>query len=673
MALKRLTLIVYLNVLFLTQVSALRIINITSDQDLKSGRSVSTYFKYYIDSSNTVSVGNLTQHIDSFVPWNKDNFHLGTNLNPVWLCADISNLSYQEVILELGYPIIDSIEFYLLRNGVVVKEYFTGSSYPFQHREINGNYFKFIIPPGQYQVFIRVKSFYNIQFPLKMYSWRSLNEHNVLESNLQGIYMGFVVLIVLYNLFLYFTIKDPIYYWYVFHTLATALITLHLNGYTFKYLWPEAPVINTYEPMIYGLGIFTTLFSIKFLRPESFSKFWTVVLWGIFWVNVPVFVLPFLGQKMLANVLVQLVGSIGCLLMLIAGIALMIRGYRPAFYYVIAFSFLLVGVIVSILSRMNVLPNEPLLIHASQIGSAFDIVLLSIAVADRVNEGLKEREKLKESLFRETIEKENIIRQQNLLLKEEVEKQTKNLREANAAITETAAELKAKNEYLNKLLTIIGHDLKGSLSNVTGLLDAYKDDPKAYDRSVLQMLQSSARKTSSILQNLLIFAQINTSDLRPVRRTVCVGQVLRKVEEQIKLQADIKSIVLDIDFETDALIVADEFYLEVVLRNLLVNSVKFTPQGGKVSVQVRESAGGRVEIEVSDTGVGMSDEQVNSFFLKDGADVVSTGTAGEKGTGIGRVLIKELVDAMKGTIELRSKPGLGTTFTLTFEKATSET
>lgn len=651
-----------------TDVFAVQIIHVNLSDNKIFEKPVSKFFHYFIDTGSVISIENVSQHVDKFKPWTKENIHFGTNPNPIWLYADINNLTNEDIILELGYPIIDSIDFYLVRNGQVVKTFSTGSSYPFMQREVLGNYFKFIIPPGQFKIYLRVRSLYNVQFPATMYSWKSLNYHNSVESVLQGIYIGLVLLIVLYNVFLFYSIRDSIYYWYVFHTIATALITLHLNGYTFKYLWPNFPIINSYEPLIFGLGIFTTLFSIKFLRPETFSPFWNRVLWGIFWVNVPVFILPFAGLQLLANTLVQLVGSIGCLLMLLAGIVLMLRGYKPAVYYVIAFTLLLVGVIISILARMNVLPNEPVLIHASQIGSAFDIVLLSIAVADRVNEGLRERKELKNRLFREAIEKENIIRQQNILLKEEVDKQTKSLKEANTALQAAAAELKAKNEYQNKLLTIIGHDLKGSLSNLTGLFDLYKDDPKNYDKRTLQLLNVSANDTMSIFQNLLVFSRINNDDLRPGKNRCSVATVVKRVISQIKQQANLKNITItDDDVLPDITILADEFYLEVILRNILVNAIKFTPENGRITVSAAKTPFNEAIITIRDTGVGMSADKVQAFFSNRKDEFTTVGTAGEKGTGIGRILIKELVEAMGGSVHLKSEQGVGTEFTLTFD------
>lgn len=655
---------------FFTSVYAGRVIHVTTDIDRLFEKSISKHLQFYIDSNQTATIENIAGYLDQFQRWKKDNVHFGTNQNPIWFYADINNQTTEEVILEIGYPILDTINFYLVRNGVVVKEVTTGSSFVFEKREILGNYFKFIIPPGQYQIFFRIRSFYNVQFPAKLYSWMSLNYENSVESILQGIYIGFVILIVLYNLFFFFSIRDYIYVWYILHVVATAIITLHLNGYTFKYLWPEWPIINQNEPLIYGLGIFTTLFSIKFLRPETYSRFWNMVLWGVFWVNVPVFILPFVGEKLLANVLVQLVGSIGCFLMLVAGIALMLRGYRPAVFYVIAFSFLLLGVIVSIMARMNVLPNIPVFVHASQIGSGFDMVLLSLAVADRVNEGLKERKKLKNQLLKEAIEKENIIRQQNLMLKDEVDRQTSDLKKANLALEKAASELRAKNEYQNKLLTIVGHDLKGSLANVTGLLELYRGKPETIDRDTFELIYSSALNTTTILQNLLVFAQINNSDLRPGKSVFNISTLLNRVIAQIKPQASNKRINLSILCPTETEIRADEFYLEVVLRNLLTNAIKFTPPGGKVNVLVKELSSDKIEISVNDTGVGMSEERIQNFFSKNG-DFTTAGTSGEKGTGIGRILIKELVDAMNGTVSIASEPGKGTTFTLTFTRMTT--
>ncbi|GCD77484.1 hybrid sensor histidine kinase/response regulator [Thermaurantimonas aggregans] len=655
---------------FIASAFAGRVINVSPGIDRLFEKSISKYLNVYIDSSQSLSIESISSYIDRFERWKKDNVHLGTNQNPIWFYTDINNQSNEDVILQIGYPILDTISFYLVRNGVVVKEFTTGSSFEFEKREILGNYFKFIIPPGQNQVFFRVRSFYNVQFPATLYAWKSLNYENSKEALLQGIYIGFVVIIVLYNLFFYLSIRDSIYIWYILHVAATAIITLHLNGYTFKYLWPKLPIINQNEPIIYGLGIFTTLFSIKFLRPETFSRFWNKVLWGIFWLNVPVFILPFVGEKLLANMVVQLVGSFGCFLMLVAGFALMLRGYRPAVFYVIAFSFLLVGVILSIMARMNILPNIPVFVHASQIGSALDMIMLSLAVADRVNEGLRERKKLKNQLLKEAVEKENIIRQQNLMLKDEVDRQTSDLKKANTALEKAAQELKAKNEYQNKLLTIVGQDLKGSLANVTGLLEIYRDKPETIDRDTFDLMYTSALNTTSILQNLLVFAQINNSDLRPGKFVFNLYTLISRVISQIRPQAYNKHIDLSIDCAKETEISADEFYLEVVLRNLLANAIKFTPQGGKIKVQVKELPSGQIELSVQDTGVGMSAERVEKFFSKNG-DFTTVGTSGERGTGIGRILIKELVDAMKGTVSIASELGKGTTFTLTFNRANS--
>ncbi|KFD38271.1 hypothetical protein AT05_10955 [Schleiferia thermophila str. Yellowstone] len=643
-----------------------RVISVSTQLHQPYKKPVSEHLSYLIDSTHSMTVIQAKEHLLDFTHWHKPQVHFGNIQYPVWFSAQILNNSAEHIILRLNYPILDTVEFFLVDRGEVVKSFVTGSAFPFREREIFGNYFKISIPPGQYLVLIRIRSFYNVQFSATLYNWNALNYVNNREGIFQGIYIGFVVLVVIYSLFLFRKIRDEIFIYYIFHTLATAINTLHLYGYTFRFLWPNAPVINSYEPMIFGLGIFTTLFSIKFLKAEDFSPFWSKVLWGVFWVNVPVFILPFLGLKDMANTLVQLVGAIGCLLMLLAGIFLLSKGYRPARYYVVAFTFLLLGVILSILARMNVIPNHPLFIHASQYGSLLDITFLALAITDRLYIGLKERNQLRAQLIKETTEKENLIKHQYLLLREEVEKQTKQLKNVNAELEKITDELRQKNQFLTKFLSVIGHDLKNSISNLVGLIEVYSEDVRKTHSKFYNMLYKSAQNTYQILENLLLFSRINISDLRPKIQHVNPLEVFKKVEEQIKSKIQNKDIELILDCDPVGKIAADEFYLEVIVRNILDNAVKFTPKNGKITIKTYAKENDLSVIEIKDSGKGMSKEELVKFFNPK-VSFTTRGTDGESGTGIGRILIKELTEAMNGSLKIESTPGAGTSFILIFD------
>ena len=134
-----------------------------------------------------------------------------------------------------------------------------------------------------------------------------------------------------------------------------------------------------------------------------------------------------------------------------------------------------------------------------------------------------------------------------------------------------------------------------------------------------------------------------------------------------------KHITLSSLIEKNTLVYADYAMLSAIFRNLISNAIKFTPKGGKVTLQAKEcgrcqSNGDFVEISVVDNGVGMSEERVQRLFDIGEKHKSSIGTSGEKGTGLGLILCQEFVERHGGKIWAESQPGQGSTFTFTLPK-----
>jgi len=133
-------------------------------------------------------------------------------------------------------------------------------------------------------------------------------------------------------------------------------------------------------------------------------------------------------------------------------------------------------------------------------------------------------------------------------------------------------------------------------------------------------------------------------------------------------QAKNKKIFIDNRLSDNDVVVADKQMVSVILRNLVTNAVKFTPDSGTIEIYSSNNDDGTVEISVKDSGIGMDEDQLNNLFKEDKA-VSSEGTSREKGTGLGLLLVKEFVDKLNGSISVKSQINHGTTFTFKLEKA----
>lgn len=625
---------------------------------------------YHVDSSAVKTIHDITEV--SFIAGEKEGYQFNASNAAIWFKLAIHNDAREDLILELNYPILDTVDYYLIApNGRLIKQFRTGSAFPFDQRMVKGNHPKFIIPPGVFTCYLRIASTYNIQFQAKLYNTSGLRSENNSELIQQGIYIGFCIFIIAYSFFLFLSTRDQIYNYYILHVIATALITLHLGGFTFQYLWPNYPVINQYEPLIFGLGIFTTLFSIRFLQLGQVAPVWHRILWAALIVNIPVFILPFIGFKIAANVLVQLVGITGCSLMLIAGIIAWLRGYRPARFYVIAFSVFLIGVVVSILERIGVLPNYYLFIHASQIGSSLDIILLSLAIADRYNRITSDKEAADLELLRQTEENRQLVELQNERLQTLVEERTKALENSNQALGRRKEELEELHHYNNRVFSVIAHDLRGGVGNLMSAFDQLGENPANYPPELLRSLGKVSRETFYLLENLLTWGRINDGDFMPYSTPMNPGLVIESALRRIEPLAENKSIQITYENHSKhTLIIADRNYLGIVVRNLLNNAVKFTSNQGKIHVAC-DVSGADWRMIITDTGVGMSPEKIDAF--NNSANVKSSrGTGGETGTGLGLSICREVIQLFNGHIQVSPALNSGTTFTVTIPVTTQD-
>ena len=228
-------------------------------------------------------------------------------------------------------------------------------------------------------------------------------------------------------------------------------------------------------------------------------------------------------------------------------------------------------------------------------------------------------------------------------------------------------QLEIENASKDKFFSIIAHDLRGPLHSIHELARANKEllERQEYEqvKKLVELEYAATENLTKLLENLLTWARIQqgTIEFRP--QMLNVAHLCRYAIDILKPTALQKQITLTSELAGEALVFADMNMLETIIRNLIANAIKFTPLGGSVTVAMTQKRDA-VTIAVIDTGVGIDAAYVPKLF-DIGVKFRRTGTANEKGTGLGLILCKEFVERHGGTMHVESEVNRGSTFSFT--------
>lgn len=241
------------------------------------------------------------------------------------------------------------------------------------------------------------------------------------------------------------------------------------------------------------------------------------------------------------------------------------------------------------------------------------------------------------------------------------------LAELNEQLALSEQQLKDLNARKDKLFSIVSHDVKNMLVSSLGFAKLLVSDADTLPRDMIkefaEHVHNATTNTYDLLENLLTWARMQTGRMQYQRAWHGITDVIENNLTMLKESAAKKSIVLKREGDRDAQVYADRNMINSVLQNLISNAIKFTEPGGEVTVASR-SFNHIVEISVTDTGVGIRPEHLDKLFRID-VQHSSPGTDDEKGTGLGLVLCKEMIEKNEGRIWVESELGKGSSFHFT--------
>ena len=373
--------------------------NIVFDENREHVESAENVF-YFEDQHGELSVEKALLLGDkewSHLPGNIANF--GFSESVYWFSFDLQNSGNKaiELYVNLSYPLLDKVDFYTVSNKQIIEQYHSGDIYPFDARPIDYPSFLFPLTLSESQsktVLLRVESKGPVQVPLSI--WKK--ETFLLKAQsylfLYGGFLAVILIMSAYNFCLYLFVRDTSYLFYTFFTLCMAGVHGSLDGFAYQWFWPNAPAWHQISAVTWiSLGcISTVLFTNTLLPVPKNSPLNTAIkalLVMTFSSAIITQLIPYRQAAMLnAGITLITMSSV-----LFICLAMLKHSPRIAKFYSLAWGAYFLGILLKSASKMGYIPYSPVSEYAGNIGGIVGIIILSLALADRINSERRAKEK----------------------------------------------------------------------------------------------------------------------------------------------------------------------------------------------------------------------------------------------------------------------------------------
>jgi two-component system NtrC family sensor kinase len=666
-----------------------------------------------VDTSGRLSIEEIasTGYEHNFTRSNQRVPSLGVITSPAWCRLKIRNYTNQKLALAVNNTEIEFVDLYYLKEGVFQQKRLSAYE-PFNARELALTKYFFLldIPKDSTQVFyLRLQTSTGLQFPLLVSTFQGLIETEEPVIILYGFYIGIMLTMILYNLFIYFSIRDRSYIFYILYVAFITLTNVIEKGVAFRYLWPSMPSLNQYGNIAACLtGIFAIYFSISFLHLAKHSTKFRLILNGIAALYLVAMAVILTRHRLTGMVMTEVISIFGTLFLFAAGFAVYRKGYTPAKYYLIAWSVLLIGVIVFVFKDFNIVPYNNLTVNGMTIGSAIEAMLLSFALGNRIKIYKDEKDRAQQIALQSLEEKKQFVLEQNILLESKVNERTEALKKANEHLTTANKELQStqaqliqseKMASLGELTAGIAHEIQNPLNFINNFSDvnkeliievkhALKNGNK--DEATLivndideneQKINNHGKRADAIVKSMLQHSRKSTGEKVPVDINALADEYLRLAYQGFRAKDKSFNATLHTQFDNSiGKIAAVPQDLGRVLLNLYnnalyaVNEKKLTlhdPIGYSdpnvyvptvtVATTLNQLSGEKVAvlISVKDNGVGIPQKVVDKIFQP----FFTTKPSGQ-GTGLGLSLSYDIIKSHAGKIRVETKEGEGAEFVI---------
>ncbi|TDQ13528.1 hypothetical protein DFQ04_3562 [Algoriphagus boseongensis] len=662
-------------------------------------------FEYLLEDSNK-SAEEIALSLDKFESNGCNQYNFGINKQVVWIKLNPSLFTqFDQPVLVLNSSLVDHIDLFSFKNGEVINQLSNGRLSDFSSNQRDSHKIAFSITRQEKQadfILVKLENSDKKIFISNIMESGDFDDSLEFEFILFGLLTGVFVGLFFYNLFLYFSVRDDIYFVYVVHTLLVWFAQASILGFTQFLLWPDWDWMNSRSIVIFSslVSIVGILFLKMFLSTKRFVPMLDFGFNFIFFVYGFILANAFFFSITLSYQVILVTQSIVVLYVLYVAYAVLRSGFRPARYYLLAWSLFMIGIFLFVFSEMGIIPTNALTAYIMPFGSALEVVLLSFALADKINILKKEKEEEQAERLRVLRENENLIREQNTILEEKVKSRTEELEFALKNLQNTQSQLvnQEKMASLGQLTAGIAHEINNPInfvsSNITPLkrdikdileiIDFYRDsgqkeftpetkkEAKKLEEDLeldyvldevdqlLKGMEDGAKRTVEIVKGLRLFSRVDEQDVKKVDIHDGINSTLILLNSSIPGKIRILR-----EFGELPMVECLAGKINQVFMNILNNAVHALADhldsipDPKILITTK-SFSDHVQIEIEDNGPGMPDHVKNKIF----EPFFTTKPVG-KGTGLGLSIVYSIIENHKGTLAVETEEGKGTTFIIT--------
>ena len=657
----------------------------------------------YLMADKESNVEEVLSELDQLLDNDCETFNFGINDQAVWVKIDTKELhSFSNPLLALNSASLDYVYLFPVKAGNAGRSLVSGRLDGIENRYLHSHKIVFQLTELEKEADFLLLKIENTDQKIFTGSFVEDADFNSIidfENILFGLLTGVFVGLFFYNLFLFLSVRDKLYLVYVIHTALVWVAQASILGFTQILLWPEWDWMNSRSVVIFSSLV--SVVGIWFLRiflltrqflPKLDYGFNLIYLVYLFILGNAVFFSPTLSYKT-----ILITQSFVVLYVLFVAWSTLRLGYRPARYYLLAWTVFMIGIFLFVFSEMGFIPTSNLTAYIMPLGSALEVVLLSFALADKINILKKEKEEEQAEKLKALHENELLIREQNNMLEEKVRIRTDELEQTLRTLQNTQSQLvnQEKMASLGQLTAGIAHEINNPInfvsSNITPLKrdikdimevigfyresgerefsDKTKKEAKQLEEELeleyvleeveqlLKGMDDGAKRTVEIVKGLRIFSRVDEQDVKKVDLHDGINSTI------ILLNSSIPGKIRIIrEFAELPMVECLAGKMNQVFMNILNNAVhaladnldKITDP--KITIRTKAFVD-HVVVEIEDNGPGMPEHVKQRIF-----EPFFTTKAVGRGTGLGLSIVYSIIENHKGTLEVNTEEGLGTTF-----------